>query len=181
MTFLVRTAGNPMSVAPRLRSEVAAAGRGLLVRSVGTLEEQVDAALVEERMLAMLSGFFAAVAAVLAAIGLYGTVAYSVARRTREIGIRMALGAPAGRVAHMVLRDSFVTIGLGLAAGVPAAWAAAHAARRLIGPLLFGLAPTDPLTIALAAALILAVSAAAAALPAWRAARVDPMIALRQE
>jgi ABC-type antimicrobial peptide transport system permease subunit len=141
------------------------------------MEEQVDASLSQERMLAKLAGFFAILALVLACVGLYGVLSYSIARRTREIGVRMALGAGRGDVLGMVLRESLMLAISGVMVGV----AGALAVTRYTSSMLWGLTPHDPTTIVGAAALLLAVTLLAAYVPARRAARVDPMTALRAE
>ena len=181
LTFLVRATSGTTVLTPLLRGEVRAAARDLPVPSVFTLEDQIDGTLVEERLLAALSGFFGAVAALLASIGLYGTVAYTVVRRTREIGIRMAVGAHPGLVARMVLRESLAMVAAGLALGIPAALAAARIARGVIAGLLFGVSPADPATLAGATFVLVAIGLVAAYVPARRAARIDPMKALRHE
>jgi ABC-type antimicrobial peptide transport system permease subunit len=137
----------------------------------------VDAQLVRERLIAVLSGFFDVLAVILASLGLYGVVVYSVQRRTREIGIRMALGAQRGSVIRMVMRHSLGLIAAGLAIGLPLSlWIS-----RLTANLLFGVTPVDPITIASAMLILIGVAAAAGYLPARKASRVDPMAALRQE
>jgi ABC-type antimicrobial peptide transport system permease subunit len=137
----------------------------------------VDETLIQERLLAKLAGMFGTLALALAAVGLYGILAYTVARRTSEIGLRVALGARPGQVVALVMRECVWVIGLGLLTGVPAALVAG----RWIENQLFGLRPGDPGTLALAAALLLGTGLIAAFLPAWRAARLAPMRALRQE
>jgi putative ABC transport system permease protein len=141
------------------------------------LSLQLNATIAQERMMAALAGAFGVLALVLASVGIYGLLAYSVARRTREIGIRMALGARRNRVVALVLGGALKPLAAGLLIGLPAAWAAA----RWIESLLFGLKPTDPVSIALAILALIVVAQAAAWLPARRAARVDPLIALRSE
>jgi len=144
---------------------------------VRALSEQVHAAIVQERMMATLASGFGALALALACLGLYGLLDYSVARRTREMGIRMALGARPGRLIGMVVRSAVQFVALGSALGLPAAWAAS----QLVRSMLFGLTPADPATIA-GSALLLAIAALLAAyVPARRAANVDPMVALRWE
>ena len=127
--------------------------------------------------MATLSGFFGALALLLAAIGTYGVLAYAVGRRTNEIGIRMALGASGGSVLWMILRETVSLVLGGIAVGLPLTLAV----TRLTGKLLFGLTPADPLTLALAMFAMAVTAAAASYLPARRAARVDPMVALRYE
>jgi putative ABC transport system permease protein len=137
----------------------------------------VDRSLGREKLLAKLAGFFGALALLLASIGLYGIIAYSVARRRNEIGIRMALGARPGSVLRMMLGESLVVVALGLAVGIPAALACG----RLVSSLLYGVEAYDPLTIGATAALLLAVALAASFLPARRASLLDPCAALREE
>jgi ABC-type antimicrobial peptide transport system permease subunit len=134
-------------------------------------------ALVQERLIATLAGFFGVMAVLLACIGLYGLVAYTTTRRTGEIGIRLALGSTRTRVLAMVLKESLLLVFAGIAIGVPSALAAS----RLVANRLFGLGAADPLTIAGAAGVLLAVAAIAGLVPALRASRVDPMLALRSE
>jgi ABC-type antimicrobial peptide transport system permease subunit len=133
--------------------------------------------LIQERMMAMLGSGFGALALVLACVGLYGLLAYSVARRTKEMGIRMALGARPLVVEAMVVRDAVRLVLIGIALGLPTAWAAS----RLIASMLFHLKPTDPATLAGAALVLLAAALTAAYLPARRASRVNPMTALRHD
>jgi ABC-type antimicrobial peptide transport system permease subunit len=142
-----------------------------------TLNAQLDASLAQERLVAMLSSLFGLLALALACIGLYGVMAYDVARRTREIGVRMALGASARRVAQLVLRETMWLVGIGVVIGL----GAALAATRWVNSLLYGLQPHDPLTIGLAVLTLLIVAAIAGYLPARRASRVDPMVALRHD
>ena len=132
---------------------------------------------MRERLLATLSGFFGALALILASIGLYGILSYGVASRTKEIGIRMALGAQSREVLKLVLREALVLVLIGVAVGLPVVFALA----RFASALLFGLAATDPLSLALAVLLMFAVTLIAGYLPARRATRVDPLVALRYE
>jgi ABC-type antimicrobial peptide transport system permease subunit len=142
-----------------------------------SVEEQLDEASAQERIIAMLSAFFGFLGVVLACIGLYGLISYTVSRRTNEIGIRMALGAERGNVLAMVLRESAGLVLVGIAIGIPATLGI----TRLITSMLFGIGAADPLTIVAAAILMLAVAALAGYIPARRASRVDPMVALRYE
>jgi ABC-type antimicrobial peptide transport system permease subunit len=144
---------------------------------VRLLSAQVEATLVQERMMATLAGAFGVLALLLTCVGLYGLLACSVAERTREIGIRMALGAQGTRVVAMVLASGAKLLLIGSAIGLPAAWLATRAVRSM----LFGLAPTDPGVIVGAMTLLVAAAQLAAYLPARRASRVDPLIALRHE
>jgi putative ABC transport system permease protein len=144
---------------------------------VRTLSAQVEETMAQERMMATLASGFGVLGLVLACLGLYGLIAYSVARRTKEMGIRMALGARRIRLIVMVVKNTVWLVAVGIAAGVPGAWIAS----RWIESMLFGLNPTDPRIIA-GSALLLGVAALLAAyLPASRASRIDPMTALRHE
>jgi predicted permease len=175
--FEVRTRGNPADVVGSLRKEIAAVDPNLLVLSVHTLESLIDRFLLRERLVSYLASFFGVLAVVLASVGLYGVMSYSVTRRTTEIGIRTALGAGRGDIIRLVLRETMSLVLLGIVIGVPAALAAA----RLASNQLFGLKPHDPWTIAAAIVVIVTVSCLAGYLPARKAARVDPIVALRTE
>ena len=144
---------------------------------VRSLSEQVRDAVARERLMAALATAFGILALGLAGVGIYGLLAYAVARRTREIGIRMALGAPRGAVIALMLRGAQVPLAIGIAVGVPVAWVAS----RAIESMLFGLKGTDTAAIGAALVILVAVAHFAAWLPARRAARVDPLIALRSE
>ena len=148
-----------------------------LIMDFDVFERMIDESVLQERLMATLAGFFGLLASLLAVIGLYGVVSYSVARRVHEIGIRMALGADAGKVSRMVVREAVELLVFGLVVGIGLALLAARAA----GALLYGLAPHDPATVAIAVGLMAAVTLLASLLPARRAARVDPMVALREE
>jgi ABC-type antimicrobial peptide transport system permease subunit len=141
------------------------------------MEQQVDESLATERLTAYLSVFFAVLALLLTAVGLYGVLAYSVARRTSEIGIRMALGAPGGSVVWLVIREAMGHTMIGAVVGI----AAVAASSKLIASLLYGVRPNDPLMMVAAVGALASVCAAAAWIPARRASRLDPMVALREE
>jgi predicted permease len=176
-TFIVRTNGNPTTMAASIREAVHEVDSNLPLFDVKTQSQQADESLAEERLFARLSSFFGLLALLLACIGLYGVMSYGVARRTNEIGIRMALGATAPRVTRMVMRETMLVVLIGVVIGL----GAAVATTRLIAAMLFGLAPTDLTTISFAVILMIAVAALAGYLPARRASKVDPMIALRYE
>ena len=147
------------------------------VYNLRTLERQIDRSLLVERFIATLSTAFGVLATLLAVIGLYGVMAYTVARRTREIGLRMALGAVQGDVVWLVMREVLALVGLGVAIGLAAAWGL----NRVVGSVLYGVSATDPLTIAAACAVLAFVALAAGYVPARRATRVNPVLALRYE
>ena len=175
--YQVRTFGDPASVASGLRRTINAASPDLPPIEIHAVAELVDNSLSKDRLVARLSAAFGLLATLLAAIGLYGVMTWTIARRTREIGVRMALGARPNEIFRLVLRDSFLMVSLGIAIGIPLALAA----TRVIQGLLFGLDGTDPVVMILASLLLIAVAILAGYLPASRAARVDPMIALRNE
>jgi ABC-type antimicrobial peptide transport system permease subunit len=141
------------------------------------MRDSVDASLTQDRFIAQLGSAFSLFALLLACVGLYGVMSYDVARRTREIGIRMALGAQRRDVVGLVLRETMLLVFIGVIIGL----GAALGATRLVASLLYGVTPNDPLTIALASMLLLTVAALAGYLPARRASRVDPMVALRHD
>jgi predicted permease len=177
MIVLVRSAGDPMALATRIRAELRAIDANLPVVRIDSVKQQLDDLLINERLLANLAATFGALSALLACLGLYGVVAYTTARRTSEIGIRMALGATRGRVLTMVLREGLVLVLVGIAIGVPAAFGGA----RLVTHRLFGVGAGDPLTFVAAATLMVCIAAIASLIPARRAASVDAMVALRIE
>ena len=175
-SFAIRTSGDPSAAAVDVRRSVAAVMKGVPV-DTKTLAAQMDASILPERLIATLSTLFGALGSLLAAVGLYGLLAYTVARRTNEIGVRMALGATGGDVTRMVLADAVGMVAAGVAMGVPLAlWC-----RRFAASLIAGLPASILLPIAVGAAAMLAAAFLAAYWPARRAARVDPMVALRYE
>jgi ABC-type antimicrobial peptide transport system permease subunit len=177
MCLAVRTLGNPAGMAALIRRELQNIDPSLPVLSVTSMEEQLDDTLVQERLIALLSGFFSVLALLLASIGLYGVMSHLVMRTTGEIGVRMALGAEPGEVLWMIFRKTMMLTLIGIAIGIPGALAA----TRLVGSQLFGVTASDPVTTWLCVLLMLAVAAIAGYLPARRAARIDPMVALRYE
>jgi len=176
VSILVRSAhASPAALIPGVVAAITKVDPTLLL-TVRTVRDQVDAALTQERLVAMLAGFFGVLALLLAGIGVYGVTAYGVHRRRTELGLRMALGAAPAGVLRLVLRRVALLTGLGvLAGGAASFWAA-----RFIGSLLYGLEPRDPSTFAAAAAVLALVGLLAGAIPAWRAARVDPSVVLRR-
>jgi len=171
------TALPPLAIVSAARKAVAAIDPDVPLANITTQEDLRDQNINEERTFATLCGSLAALAVLLSCIGLYGLMAFNVARRTGEVGVRMALGAQRSDIARPILREALLLAGAGLAVGLPAALAL----TRLIKSQLYGVTPTDPLTLAAGAILLLAVALLAAWLPARRASRVDPMIALRAE
>jgi predicted permease len=172
-----RTDRDPRQVMAALRQEVRRVDASLVVADMRTLDAQLDMRLSNERMLSVLSSGFAGLATLLAVVGLYGVLAFVVARRTREIGIRMALGAERGGVIRLVLGEMLLLLVLGVGAGV----AAAFGGGRLVESQLFGVQAREPLVFALSAFVLLAAALAAGLVPAWRASRIDPVRALRYE
>ncbi len=173
----VRTIGQPESALGSIRQAMQQLDANIPMYNPRTLEAQADQSLLNERLIATLSTAFGVLATVLAVIGLYGVMAFTVARRTREIGVRMALGAVQGDVVWLVMREVVVLVGSGLVLGLAAAWGL----NRLVGSQLYGVTANDPMTIAAAAAVLSAVALLAGYVPARRATRVNPVLALRYE
>jgi predicted lysophospholipase L1 biosynthesis ABC-type transport system permease subunit len=176
-SILIRAGLPAESLIPAVRREAAHLGAEVGITEPRTLRQQVDESISHERLLAMLGGFFGFLALALAAVGLYGVVAYGTARRAREIGIRIALGAGRGSVLRMVLSDALLLAAAGLLVGLPAAYAAA----RQVAALLFGIRPADAISFVITALVLLAIGLAAAFVPARRAARLEPLSVLRQD
>jgi predicted permease len=177
LVFYLRTGLPPEHVLPAIGDVVRRLDPSLPVENLRTMDVQVRENVFVDRLIGTFATAFAALATLLAAVGLYGVLAYTVAQRTREIGLRMALGADAGRVQRMVLRQVALMTAAGAAIGLPAALALSRLARSL----LFGLEGHDPLVLAGAVALLAAAALAAGAVPAGRASRIEPMLALRYE
>ena len=175
MILLARTDGPPAALATAIRSRIAAIDRGVPLYAVGTVSDALDGYLLRRRFQTLLLGLFSAIALVLAAVGIYGLIQYSVAQRTREIGVRMALGGTSGQVVSMILRQGLAVALPGLAAGMVCALLLA----RALSALLFGVAATDLANVLVTAGILLATTLLACWLPARRASRIDPMTALR--
>ncbi len=173
----VRTAQDPVELSASARSAVRAVSKDVVIRYVRTIDEQIDASLVRERLLATLSSGFALLAVLLSAVGLYGVMSYNVTRRIREIGIRMALGAARARVLWHVLRQTIAVSIAGVGMGI----VASLVATRTLVTFLFDLSPRDPLTLVGVCVTLLLTSIAAGFLPARRAATIDPVRAIRTE
>ena len=177
MTLHARTAGDPGKLTELVRTEVKELDANLPLYGTTTLEIQTEESLTQERVVTWLSSAFGLLATLLASVGLYGVVAFAVARRTREIGIRMAMGAQRGDILGTVLQHMFIVVGAGIVAGV----AAAYAGSRLLGTMLFEVKATDLWSYAGACLLLICVAGMAAYVPARRATLVDPIEALRYE
>jgi predicted permease len=177
MTFFIRATGKPEAMSGMLRGAVARLDPNLPVFNEQSVQTQIDQSIYVDRMIAALSTFFGALATLLAAIGLYGVMAYNVARRTREIGVRMALGAERAHVLWLVMQEVALLAGVGILVALPVS----YAAGRLINAQLYGVAPADFAVLAAGAAFLAIVAAIAGYVPALRATRVDPLVALRYE
>jgi predicted permease len=175
--YYVRTAGDPAAIGAAVRSAVREIDPGLPVIDFRTQEQQIERRNSQERLFAQLSGFFGVAALMLACVGLYGLMSYLVLERTGEMGLRLALGAVPAQLLQMVLRESLTLVAIGLVLGL----AVAYSVRRFVESTLFGLTAADPLTYAVVAGVLVAVTLVASLRPAQRAGRVDPMIALRAE
>ena len=175
MSFLVRTTSSPQSLAPAMRAVLKEVDKDQPLQSVATLEDVIGATIAEPRFQGRLLAIFSGLALVLSVIGFYGVLAYSVAERSHEIGIRMALGAEKGAVLGMVLRRTLVLAMAGVVLGA----AGAFAVTGVLKNFLFQVTPTDPATFATVAAVLAAAALLAGLLPTQRAARVDPAITLR--
>jgi len=166
-----------MAVAPQVRSAVSAVDPQLPISDMRTQQDQIEQTIGPERFFAGFASAFGLTAVLLASLGLYGVLAYGVARRTPEIGIRVALGAERGDVLWLVLRESLVMVAAGLAVGLPSALAITRLARSAV----YGIEPGDPVSFVAGTVALLTVASVAAWLPARRAAHIDPLVALRHE
>ena len=181
MALYVRLATTPVAVLPQVRQAVQDIDRSLPLFDIHTLAEEMGAVLIRDRLIATLSTVFSALALLLACVGLYGLLAFSVVQRRAEMGIRMALGANRADVIWTVMREALILVVAGVIIGVPVALVLGRIASNRISGLLFGLQSTDPLTIAAATIVLALIAAGAGYIPARRASRVDPMVALRTE
>ena len=177
VSYLVRSEGDPKMLFREISATALALNPNVPVVNIKTEDSVVNQNLYMEQTFAMLSSAFAAVGVLLACIGLYGTIAYTVVQRTNEIGVRLALGAPREKIVIMVLREALVVVGWGLALGVPAAWLSTGVLKAQ----LYGLSPHDSWTMTVAMLSIVLVTLAAGFVPARKASRIDPMVALRYE
>jgi len=176
-TLHVRAATDPMPLAPAIRQAVATLDRNATVFNIRTADESIGRSLLRERLVATITTLFGGLALLLAAIGLYGVLSYGVSQRTREFGIRIAVGAESGRILGLVLREAAWVIAWGVAAGLAVAWGLGRTIRHL----LYDIEPGDPLSAALAVAVLVVAAVLAAWVPARRASKVDPIRALRYE
>jgi len=176
-TFAVKTTADPGSVVRALRSEIARLDPDLAVFDVHSMSERIDLSLSSRRTSMLLANAFGGVALFLASLGIYGVLAYLVARRTREIGIRLALGSTRAGVLKLVLREGLQLVAIGLVLGV----IGAASLQKAVASEIYGVRPLDPFVLASVMALLAIVALGACAVPARRAMRVDPMVALRYE
>ena len=176
-TLQVRTSGDPWQLVGAVQHEIEVMDKDLPVFGITTMSRYLQGALMAPRLAATLLGIFAAVAMLLAAVGIYGVVSYAVAQSTREFGIRMALGALPGKVVWLVLRRGMLPVWIGMLIGM----GASPAVTRLLGSFLYGVSVTDPMTFAAVVILLGGVAILASYVPARRATKVDPMVALRYE
>jgi ABC-type antimicrobial peptide transport system permease subunit len=177
MYFELRTAGDALALTSTVRRIVREMGPRVPVADITTQSRIIDATIVQERTFANLCTCFGSLALLMACVGLYATMAYAVTRRTSEIGIRMALGAQRRRIVWMVLREVLTLAAVGLAVGFTAVWET----TAFLQSFLFGLKPNDPLALTAAVSILIVCAFLAGYAPAWRASRIDPMVALRQE
>jgi putative ABC transport system permease protein len=177
MAYMLRTSGNPLSLTTAVQRAVADIDPGKVAFNPQTVAQMLRDQSGDRRVYMLLLSIFGAIAGALAAVGIYGVMAYAVAQRTREIGIRMALGASSTNVLQLVVRQALLLVGIGLVLGL----AGSFALTRFIADELYGVTPTDPLTFVSVSAGLLGVAVIATLMPTWRAVRVDPTIALRYE
>jgi ABC-type antimicrobial peptide transport system permease subunit len=177
MSIAVRSSVGPLTIVDQLRNEIRGAANDQVLYEVRTMEQLANGSLAQHRFLLQLFAIFAAVALLLASVGLYGVLSYLVGRRKSEMGVRMALGASATDVVWLVLKESLVMVATGFVVGI----CAGLAGVRLLDTLITGMRPPDVLTFIAVSATLGAAALSASVLPAWRATRVDPIVALRTE
>ena len=177
MSVAIRTAGDPRNVVAGAIGALHELDPNVAAADVKTMDAVIDASVAQRRLTMLLLSIFALVALLLAAVGIYGVIGYSVSQRTQEIGIRMALGAQRARVLRMVVGQAMTLAAVGIAVGAAGAWGL----TRLMQKLLFGVEPSDPATFVAVAGVLALVAGVAASIPGLRATRVDPVIALRSE
>jgi putative ABC transport system permease protein len=177
MSLVVRTSGDPLTVVPALRSQILVGDKNMAIAKISTMSDLVSSSITQQRFILLLLGCFAALALALAAVGIYGVMSYAVTQRTHEIGIRMALGARAPDVLKLVVRNGMALALVGVGVGL----AGAFALTRLLQSLLFEVRPTDIATFSTVTLLLLSIALLACYLPARRATKVDPLVALRYE
>jgi putative ABC transport system permease protein len=177
MTVLVRTTGEPLAIAAAVREQVRGLDKEVPVTHIRTMDQVFGASVAQPRFSMLVVALFALLALVLSAVGIYGVMAYSVSRRAHEIGVRMALGARRGQVLKLVLKEGMTLVALGIAIGLFGAFAL----TRLLATLLFGVSAKDPITFIAVSTLLAAVAFIACYIPARRATKVDPLVALRYE
>ena len=176
-TVMVRSAANPADTVTIIRNQVRALDSGIAVDNVQTMQEHLKDALVLPRLAATLFGVFGTIGLILAAVGLYAAMSYSVSRRTREIGIRMALGAQVGAVQRLIVRQGAILVAIAILIGLPASYALA----KLFGSVLYGVHNDDPITFIAVPIFLAAINIIACWMPARRASRVNPQVVLRSE
>jgi putative ABC transport system permease protein len=176
MTLLLRAKGDPQALVSAVREAVQSVDPNLPVFNIRTMESQLSNELATQRLSVVLVSLFSILALLLAAVGLYGVLAYSIAQRTREIGIRIALGAESGSILGLVVRQGLIIVGVGLAAGI----LGSVILTRLIQGLLYGVSGTDPIAVLTAVSVLGLAASLACLLPALRAIRVNPIVALRE-
>jgi ABC-type antimicrobial peptide transport system permease subunit len=177
MYLTIHSETNTDQLLPALRSVITGYDSSVPISRVQTMDRVFASSINSDRFITTILGAFGILALFLAAVGVYGVISYAVSQRIHEIGLRMALGAPGKKVLTQVVREGLIVSSIGVSIGL----AASLALSRSFSTMVFGIAPTDPMTYAGVAAILLAAAAGASLIPAWRASRVDPMVALRVE
>jgi predicted permease len=176
-TMVVRVTGDPLQLGPQIRQRIAQVNPDVAIVQTVRLQDALAESVTDRRLVRLVLGLFAGLALVLTAVGIYGVVAFAVESRTREIGLRVALGATGGAIQRLILRQGLLPVLIGIAAGI----ATAAAGVQILQKLVYGVSPRDPVTLGASAVILLLVSGLACLIPARRATRVDPMVALRHE